>query len=261
MTQLTQDIETGLEVVGSYKKYLELTDGVGWDDLDKLEDAAVQKLSHVDDVALDLEKILRIIEYRRGQALGPAQPGKRTDLMPDNLRHAVAEVSEGSRRRYRTIAEHWDEIIWPHLLQATQRHEVTQAAILRLIETGSTKRLPEPTRELPVKVTVSTTEQPKPSDEEDEPDLAAELQRMQGEIDQLNRELVSMESDDTNKEIRKLHAQIAQLNARLNGLLNEKKAAVDTAERYDRLLKRIAKAAGVERYADIIPAIEKARAA
>lgn len=121
---------------------------------------------------------------------------------------------------------------------------------------GSDESAPEPKRELPVKVTVTSAESSKSEPSEETTDVVEDLQRelsaADRELTEARRLVASLEKDDKDREIRALHSQLAQTNARINGLLAEKRAAVEQAEYYGKLLKRIAKAVGVEKYSDII---------
>jgi len=59
---------------------------------------------------------MRVVDKRRGELLGPAEQGKRTDL--EHRKHdAEVPISGRAARNYRTIAAHWDEI-WPRMVEA-----------------------------------------------------------------------------------------------------------------------------------------------
>ncbi len=101
-----------------------------WDSLDEYEArlrAFASYIESFDGDVLEFEKALRVIEKRRGDLLGPREPGKRTDLQPPPR---VAEESEGSKQRWRMIARHWDDL-WPFVVEAKDRRDVTQSALLR----------------------------------------------------------------------------------------------------------------------------------
>jgi len=81
---------------------------------------------------LEIAKALRIVDKRRGELLGPAEQGKRTDLEP---LHHDAEVKLPSRTaaNYRTIAQHWPEI-WPQIVEAKTPAQVSQRQCLKMIK-------------------------------------------------------------------------------------------------------------------------------
>lgn len=103
-----------------------------WGALDEYEARLRAFASYVDSFsgdALEFEKALRIVEKRRGDLLG-AEPRQGKQLSS-----SVKEVaeSEPTQRRWRIIARHWDEL-WPLIREARSRSEVTQAAVLRVVE-------------------------------------------------------------------------------------------------------------------------------
>lgn len=106
-----------------------------WDVLDEYEAklrGIASYIASMDGDVLELEKALRIVEKRRGDLLGPSHQGERTDL---ELRTRMSEVAGKTAQRWRTIAQAWDEI-WPEIRDATNRWQVTQAAVLRNIKTA-----------------------------------------------------------------------------------------------------------------------------
>lgn len=185
----------------------------------------------------------------------------------------VATRIAPSRRRERLRFSHHREVAalepdeQDQLLAAADEGRWSVQAIRESVRTfkaqltsgTSEPEVPTPTRELPVKVTVST---PKPEHEPDPVEgLQSELRAAERQIGQLEAELKSMEADDTHREIRSLHSRLAQLEARLNALLTEKNEAVKQAEYYGKLLKKIAKMVGVEKYSDIAATLESKLAA
>lgn len=105
-----------------------------WEELDEAESQLLAMASYVDSMQGDVveyEKCLRIIEYRRGVLLGAGQQGARTDLQPFPSVEEV-DVAPATASRYRSIARAWDDVVWPFLLDAKERRDVTQAAILRV---------------------------------------------------------------------------------------------------------------------------------
>lgn len=89
-----------------------------------------------------------------------------------------------------------------------------------------------------------------------EPDPVQELQHADRRIRELEAELESVTTDDTDQELRRLHSLNTRLNDRLQQLLAEKNAAVNQAERVERMLSKIRAALGVERDRDILPALQ-----
>ena len=81
---------------------------------------------------LEFEKALRMLEKRRGDLAGTdVKSGPRNS----STHGGIEEGSDGTLSRWRTIARGWDKIL-PVILRATNRSEVTQAAVLRFIQTG-----------------------------------------------------------------------------------------------------------------------------
>lgn len=96
--------------------------------------------------------------------------------------------------------------------------------------------------------------------DEPENDLAAELEAAVRENQQLQAQIESLTADDTAREIRKLHGQLAQLNANHQGTLRTLSEVRRQAEYTGTLLGKVRKTLSVERDRDIIAAIEKLRA-
>ena len=106
-----------------------------WTQLDSYEAQLVAMANRIEalgESALEFEKARRLIECRRGVLLGDPGPGRPTPA--DNLPRAEDfDVAGATASRYRTIAKHWDRLLYPRLLEETDPHKVTQAALLRLI--------------------------------------------------------------------------------------------------------------------------------
>lgn len=75
--------------------------------------------------AVEYEKALRLVEKRRGDLIDGVS-GLATRGIDD-------DSSASTHSRWRKIAAHWEEV-WPAILQARSRGEVTQAAVLRRID-------------------------------------------------------------------------------------------------------------------------------
>jgi hypothetical protein len=107
-----------------------------WEELDDLDtqlEAFIGFAEAIDkDYRVEFEKAKRIIERRRGEFLGvDVTQGRRTDLDATSPCPEELDVSDAGARSPR-----WD-VIRPHLDAARGWHEVTQAACLRLVRTGS----------------------------------------------------------------------------------------------------------------------------
>lgn len=106
-----------------------------WEHLDEYEGRLRAFASYVesfDGDAVEFEKALRVVEKRRGDLLGPdVGAGFRTDLSM----LGKVEASPTTMNRWRQLARHWEDL-WPFVREAKDRRQVTQAALLRRIETG-----------------------------------------------------------------------------------------------------------------------------
>lgn len=94
--------------------------------------AVVSFVEAWDGDCVEFEKALRIVEMRRGE-LRPGEQGKRTDLTSGHACPEVDAVSEKTLSRWRLLARHWNEL-WPIIVRATDRKEVTQSALLKRIK-------------------------------------------------------------------------------------------------------------------------------
>lgn len=97
-----------------------------WDALDEYEArlrAFASYIESMDGDALEFEKALRVLEKRRG------------DLLASGNTHVTDDESKMTRSRWRSIARAWEQV-WPAIRDATDRRDVTQAAVLRRIEQG-----------------------------------------------------------------------------------------------------------------------------
>jgi N6-adenosine-specific RNA methylase IME4 len=91
---------------------------------------------------LEFQKALRVVEARRGELLGPARPGKRTDLEPVPRVEQVDEVPlpKAAKTRYRQLAQHWETTLYPYLVHETDRRKVSQAHLLQLVHREANQR-------------------------------------------------------------------------------------------------------------------------
>ena len=104
-----------------------------WQELDKYEAQLAGMATAIEALggdATEYEKALRIVECRRGQLLGNRGQGrpKKNHPRADDF----DSPPDATANRYRTIARHW-RVIYRHLVNATERREVTQAHVLQLV--------------------------------------------------------------------------------------------------------------------------------
>jgi N6-adenosine-specific RNA methylase IME4 len=81
---------------------------------------------------LEVVKAMRIVDKRRGELLGPAEQGRRTDLELLSQGKEVT-VSPGAVSKYRAIAAHWQDI-WPRITEATDPKQVSQRKCLSFVK-------------------------------------------------------------------------------------------------------------------------------
>jgi hypothetical protein len=108
-----------------------------WAELDEaagLIQAAADYIEALGQSDLEYRKALRCVEARRGQLLGPTRQGHRSDLQPLPHVEEVPDVSAPTAHRWRQIADHWDDVVLPHLVASTDRWQVSQARCLHLIQ-------------------------------------------------------------------------------------------------------------------------------
>jgi site-specific DNA-methyltransferase (adenine-specific) len=110
-------------------------EGWDWEMLDEWEEriaaaAAFCEALHLHGPSFEYRCALRLIEKRRGELLGPVVQG--AHRQPD----ADEDVAPRTAHNYRKLAEHWDDVLYPHLLAATAKANpdlATQTQLLRLI--------------------------------------------------------------------------------------------------------------------------------
>jgi hypothetical protein len=228
-----------------------------WDDLDEYEAQLRAMASYIDSLekgdAVELEKALRMIEARRGELLDhTVMPGTRTDL---NTRVKVEDVSAMTATRYRKIARHW-QTIWPELAKSNERRDVSQAAVLRMIErieaAAKPKKSAAPSRPTP---------KPAPEAELEEQgwghmDPLAELEKVVEENAKQAELIEHLSKPEQGREILSLHSRIAGLEARISQLTTTAGEAQKQARGYGRTLEQVRKRLKVERNSEILPAIE-----
>lgn len=174
----------------------------------------------------------------------------------------VASRIEISRRRENLRFSHHEVVAalepaeQEALLSKAVEYSLTVAALRDAVKTFRKElKAPAPMREAPMKIA-----EPKPPTES-EYDFVAELERADKQLRETEQLVESLTKDDKDRELRSLHAQLAQTNARINSLLKEKHAAVEQAQYAEKILKKVREALGVQRDKDILPALQQRAAA
>lgn len=81
---------------------------------------------------LEVAKAMRIVDCRRGELLGPAQQGRRSDLQ--HVPHeGQVNIPKQTASKYRAIAENWDTI-WPAIVEAKTPAQVSQRQCLKMLK-------------------------------------------------------------------------------------------------------------------------------
>lgn len=123
--------------------------------------------------------------------------------------------------------------------ERVNRGEPPREAVQRAV--SNAKRQPDPP--------------PLPQEDDDAPDVLAELESADAEIRRLTALVESLSVSDQGREIASWSAKFSQLNARLQQAITTGNEAGRQAEGQGKLLKKIREALGVEKNADIVPAI------
>lgn len=110
-----------------------------WSVLDEYEARLRAFASYIDSFngdVVEFEKALRFVEKRRGDLLGEAKRGgdRRSENQIPRMEDGLG-ASPPTIHRWRTLSRHWDRL-WPAVRDSHDRREVTQAALLRAVETG-----------------------------------------------------------------------------------------------------------------------------
>lgn len=107
-----------------------------WDQLDEYEGQLLAMASLIESFGgdgLEFQKALRVVECRRGELLGAAvTQGQRLDLSTHG--QVTDDIPNATANRYRQIARHWKNTLYPYLLQETDPRKVTQSHLLQLIQ-------------------------------------------------------------------------------------------------------------------------------
>jgi hypothetical protein len=228
-----------------------------WDDLDEYEAILRARASYIESLekgdAVELEKALRIIEARRGELLDhTVVPGGRPNLPT----RGEVEVTSQTASRYRKIARHWQSI-WPEIARSTDRREVTQAAVLRMIERIEAAAKPErpPEKPTPKAVPKLQAHQPEPDPEHEgwgETDLLSEFEKLVEESAKKDELLDHLTKDDQVRENSALLARIAGLEARIGQLTTTAREAQNMAEANSKVLRALRDEYQVERNSQIL---------
>jgi hypothetical protein len=234
-----------------------------WEDLDEYEAGLRAMASYIESLekgdAVELEKALRIIEARRGELLGIGDGcvGRPKEI---TTRGNLSEVAAATATRYRKIARHW-QTIWPEVARFTDRRDVSQAAVLRMIE-----RIEEAAK--PVKSPDKTPD--KSPNRKPDPNAEPELEDDGwGDVDPIAELELSIEreakqaeliehltKEDKNREILALHSRIAGLEARIGQLTNTAREAQKQADMQGKVLRKLRTLLSVERNSEVISRVE-----
>lgn len=224
-----------------------------WEDLDGYEASLRAMASYIDSLqsgdAVELEKALRIVEARRGELLGIGD-GTPSVKVGGTTRGTIDE-SKATATRYRKIARHWPTI-WPELARLTERRDVTQAAVLRMIERVEAAAKPEKAerREAP----------PSPEPEHEPIDLEIspieEWERVEKELGKAQKTIETLSRDDKGRAIIELQARIAGLEARIGQLTTTAREAQKQADLQGRVLRKVRELLGLQNNSDIVSAIQ-----
>jgi translation initiation factor 2B subunit (eIF-2B alpha/beta/delta family) len=219
-----------------------------WEEIDEYEArlrAVASYIESLDGDAVELEKALRIIEARRGELLDdPAMRGR-------------VEVAERTGRRYRTIAQHWEEI-WPEISAAKDRRQVSQAAVMRMISDRFAAQEVETSPVIPAAALAPGASDTAPEQEEAEespPDtiqLMEDLLRTTIELAAAQELVRKYEEDAAGSTEAQLRRQVATLSKRIESITRDAQDFQRRAERAEQLLAEARKLLRVESNADLL---------
>ena len=230
-----------------------------WEDLDEYEASLRAMASYIDSLqagdAVELEKALRIVEARRGELLDiDAKAGRPRN---GDTHVTISDVHKRTEIRYRKIARHWGTI-WPEIVRATERRDVTQAAILRMIQRIEEAAKFKAKQERQQKQGYEPTPPPLDMDEMEEMavDPVAEWERAEKELERARTTIESLAKPDQGKEVLILHSRIAGLEARIQQLTTTASEARKQADAQGKVLRKVRDMLGVERNSEIVSAIQ-----
>ena len=261
------DLSVGNIPVGcATYEFAPLVEEADWEKLNDIEGRLRALASWIESYkgdALEIEKALRLVEYRRGMLLGPRQPGRREE--EPLTRMLEVEASEMTVSRWRKIADNWVSIVWPYLMDATHRSEVTQAEILRLIDRklGNVATPVDYAHVIPdqnATPVVAHSEIPpqifSEVPQEFPVDLVAEHARAEEENERLRGLLeVLTSSRDIAEDYAVMVTRYAQLEGRLQQEMTSRAEAVAETKYAKNMLSKIRETLAVDADRDIIPEI------
>ena len=229
-----------------------------WEELDDVEGrlrAIAGWIESYKGDALEVEKALRLVEYRRGTLLGPRQPGSRKSQ--PLTRVLEVDASAQTMNRWRKIADNWVSLIWPHIMAATRKSEVTQAQVLRLIsQNGSAPPAPAKVKEADATKDAIEAAEGMTGELEDEVDPLAEWERAEKENERLTELNEQLAGDDTGKALIKTSTMYSQLEGRLNQEMATRSEAEKEAKYAKSMLAKVRFTLEVKGDRDIISAIQ-----
>jgi len=227
-----------------------------WEDLDEYEAGLRAMASYIDSLekgeAVEFEKALRIVEARRGELLGlEVTKGGRTDLTT----RGEVDVTSQTGSRYRKIARHWS-VVWPEIVRSTERREVTQAAVLRMIERIEEAAKPPKPEAKPEPKASPKEAEPEAGEGWGEMDLLAEFEKVVEEKGKLYDIIEHLEKDDQVRENRALLSRIAGLEARIGQLTTTAREAQKQSDAQGKVLRKLRELLSVDRNSEIIARVE-----
>lgn len=253
-----------------------MADVLEWEDLKDAEAHLLGLASYIESLGGDrteLEKAIRIVEYRKVVCLGDPRPGHRSDREPLTCTLEV-DASAMTVSRWRKIASEWDRVVWPHLLAAKEAREVSQNALLRLVdehrkrevgpESGAAKPEPEPSTNGShppggnADSLSGETDAYDPAGDEVDPiaeweRTAREKEAVEVERDELK---AALESSDVGAELVKLQERYARLEGRLNAEINKANAAVKQAKYQGDILGKLRRLLKVDSNSELVGAVQ-----
>lgn len=167
--------------------------------------------------------------------------------MPEPVQRQVAEGTVSATEAARVVNAHGEEAA-----------QIIERAAALPSEEGGGNKPGKATRAALEAVTSAPRAReraPEPPAQDGEQDPLAMLEDAQRTIEALNAEIRSLTATDTGREIARLNARAAGLEARLSREMEDRKKAFDRAEQQDAFLRKVRKALGVESNKDVLEAI------
>jgi hypothetical protein len=230
-----------------------------WEDLDEYEAGLRAMASYIESLekgeAVEFEKALRIVEARRGELLGigDGTPGRRVSHATTH--GSMEQVALPTATRYRKIARHWS-VVWPEIVKSNERREVTQAAVLRMIERIEEAAKPPKPEAKPEPTPSPKEAEPEADEGWGEMDLLAEFERVVEDAAKKDEIIEHLSKPDQHRENLALLSRIAGLEARIGQLTTTAREAQNQATAQGKVLRKVRDLLRVERNSEIVPAIE-----